>query len=64
MTSLKIKISECIGMDKEVGTVSVGKEADMVLVEGNPIEDISILENGTGVKCVMKGGEIYRNEIG
>ena len=56
--------SECIGMDKQLGTVSVGKEADMVLVDGNPLEDISILENGTGVKFVMKGGEIYRNEIG
>ena len=56
--------SECIGMDKQLGSVSVGKEADMVLVDGNPLEDISILENGTGVKFVMKGGEIYRNEIG
>ena len=51
-------------MDKQLGTVSVGKEADMVLVDGNPLEDISILENGTGVKFVMKGGEIYSNEIG
>jgi imidazolonepropionase-like amidohydrolase len=40
------------------GQISVGAVADIVIVSGNPAEDIRTLE--TGVKFVMKGGRIAR----
>lgn len=42
-----------MGVEKEVGTVEVGKRADLILVEGNPLEDFSALRRVTRV--VTKG---------
>ncbi|MBT5218779.1 MAG: amidohydrolase family protein [Woeseia sp.] len=39
------------------GRLQAGKRADIIAVVGNPLEDISLLEN---VSFVMKGGTIYR----
>ncbi len=55
--------AQCIGLDKEIGTIEAGKNADLVLVDGDPSRDVSVLERGKGVKLVMKGGIIYKNEL-
>jgi imidazolonepropionase-like amidohydrolase len=46
---------------KDFGGVEAGKYADIIAVAGNPLTDITELER---VRFVMKGGEVYRNEIG
>jgi imidazolonepropionase-like amidohydrolase len=43
-------------MDAELGTVEVGKRADLILVDGNPLEDIHQIRN---VKVVITGGVAY-----
>jgi imidazolonepropionase-like amidohydrolase len=43
-----------------VGTIEAGKWADIVAVSGDPLKDITELEN---VKFVMKGGTVYKNEL-
>ncbi|HZR33495.1 MAG TPA: amidohydrolase family protein [Terriglobales bacterium] len=43
--------------DAELGTIEPGKLADIILVQGNVLEDISNLAN---VVHVIKGGEIYK----
>ena len=48
-----IDAAEMVGRRNELGSISVGKSADLVLVAGNPLEDLSSLRN---VKAVMKGG--------
>lgn len=45
---------------KEVGAIDPEKYADIIAVEGNPLEDITQLEH---VKFVMKGGVVYKNEF-
>jgi imidazolonepropionase-like amidohydrolase len=49
-----------LGIDKETGTLEAGKQADIVAVEQNPLEDIHALEH---VKFVMKGGTVVRNDF-
>jgi imidazolonepropionase-like amidohydrolase len=49
--------AESIGLAKQVGTIAPGQEADLVAVEGNPLQDISALRR---VVFVMKGGKVYR----
>lgn len=43
--------------DSSIGTLTVGKRADLVAVEGNPLEDIQRLAH---VNFVMKDGTIYK----
>ncbi|HKN74367.1 MAG TPA: amidohydrolase family protein [Candidatus Acidoferrum sp.] len=45
-----------MGLDKEVGTVEQGKRADLILVDGNPLESIHNIRN---VKYVIAGGKMY-----
>lgn len=45
-----------LGLQDQIGTVSAGKSADLIAVEGNPLQDITILQN---VGFVMKQGRIY-----
>jgi imidazolonepropionase-like amidohydrolase len=37
----------------------VNKWADLIAVEGNPLEDIRVLKDG--VRFVMKGGVVYKD---
>ncbi len=52
--------SRLLDQETEIGTIERGKLADIVAVEGNPLENIRTLEN---VGFVMKGGKIYKNDI-
>src|SRR5882724_9201597 len=54
-----INAADLLGWTKSIGTVEVGKWADLVAVDGDPTKDVSTLEH---VKFVMKGGTVYRND--
>jgi imidazolonepropionase-like amidohydrolase len=45
----------------DTGTLEVGKYADIIAVTGNPLDDVSALED---VDFVMKGGVVYVDEVG
>ena len=45
-----------LGGLEDLGTIEVGKYADFVAVDGDPLKDISILMTPS---FVMKGGEVY-----
>lgn len=49
--------AESLGLEDLVGSVAVGFEADLIAVEGNPLQDITALRK---VVFVMKGGKVYR----
>ncbi|HEV1288398.1 MAG TPA: amidohydrolase family protein [Bryobacteraceae bacterium] len=49
--------AESLGLGKEIGTVAPGFQADLVAVEGNPVDDITAVRR---VVFVMKGGKVYR----
>jgi imidazolonepropionase-like amidohydrolase len=51
--------AELMGWQDRVGTLEPGKFADIVAVDGNPVEDISAMKR---VLFVMKDGVIYRSE--
>jgi imidazolonepropionase-like amidohydrolase len=51
--------AELLGWKDKVGTIEVGKWADLVAVRGDPLKDISELSR---VKFVMKGGVVFKSE--
>ena len=55
--------ADCIGLASEIGTVEKGKKADIVLVDGDPLQDVTILERGKAVRFVMKDGSPYLNKL-
>lgn len=52
-----IESARLLGMEDRLGVVDVGKLADLVAVEGDPLADIRSM---TRVAFVMKGGTIYK----
>jgi imidazolonepropionase-like amidohydrolase len=50
--------AESLGMADKIGSIAEGMQADLVAVEGNPLDDITAVRH---VLFVMKGGRIYKN---
>lgn len=55
--------AECIGLEASLGTITAGKKADLIIVDGNPLDDVSILERGKAVRYVMKDGEVHLDRL-
>ena len=55
--------SQLLGMEDLIGSIEPGKMADLVLVKGNPMEDIEIFNDASAILRVMKGGEFIEAEI-
>jgi imidazolonepropionase-like amidohydrolase len=55
LLSATSKPAEAMGLDALIGTVEKGKEADLIAVKGNPLEDIRALAS---TALVMKGGKV------
>jgi imidazolonepropionase-like amidohydrolase len=49
--------ADLLGWSAHVGSVAVGRYADLVAVSGDPLADITVLEK---VEWVMKGGEVVK----
>jgi imidazolonepropionase-like amidohydrolase len=55
--------AELFGMEDQIGTIEEGKLADLLVVEGNPLEDISVLQDENNLKIIMKSGRSVKNEL-
>jgi imidazolonepropionase-like amidohydrolase len=54
-----INDADLLGWSDKVGTLEPGKWADIIAVDGDPLQDVATLQH---VKFVMKGGEVVKNE--
>jgi imidazolonepropionase-like amidohydrolase len=54
-----INDADLLGWSDKVGTLESGKWADIIAVDGNPLQDVTTLQH---VKFVMKGGTVVKNE--
>lgn len=57
IVSATSRAAESLQLGQVIGSVAVGFEADLIAVEGNPLEDITALRR---VAFVMKGGTVYK----
>lgn len=55
--SATVVAAQAMGMEKESGTIEAGKRADVILVDGNPLENISDIRK---VSAVFAAGKMYQ----
>ncbi|MCI0797343.1 MAG: amidohydrolase family protein [Chloroflexi bacterium] len=55
--------AECCGLEREIGTVQRGKVADLIVVDGDPLKDITVLQDRSRIKLVMKEGMVHVNRL-
>ncbi|MGH9079411.1 MAG: hypothetical protein ACRDYE_04900 [Acidimicrobiales bacterium] len=47
----------------ELGTVAEGKVADLLVVDGDPLEDVAVLKDRANLLAIMKGGLLLKDEL-
>jgi imidazolonepropionase-like amidohydrolase len=55
--------AELLRLDDRLGTVASGKLADLLLIEGNPLEDIGLVADAERLALVLKGGVPMRARL-
>jgi imidazolonepropionase-like amidohydrolase len=57
-----VNAAEALGWDDELGTVEVGKKADLLVVDGDPSLDIGVLAD-TPPMAVLRSGEVVAGAL-
>ena len=56
--------AELFMLEDEIGTVEVGKRADLVLVKGQPLDDIELMAEPDNVVVVLQDGTVVKDSEG
>jgi len=51
--------AQLLKRDKDLGSIAAGKFADVIAVQGNPLDDLALLQK---VGFVMKAGTVYKRD--
>jgi len=52
---------ELMGMPGDLGVVKAGALADLLLVDGDPLADIAVLQDRNALRLIMKDGVLHKN---
>lgn len=55
--------AEIVQRSGEIGEISVGALADMLVIDGNPLEDLTLFQHAEKMPVIMKDGEFKRREL-
>jgi imidazolonepropionase-like amidohydrolase len=55
-----LNAADLLGWSDRIGSLEPGKFADLIAVSGDPLQDVTVLEN---VRWVMKGGEVVKAQL-
>ena len=56
--------AEIVQMEGRLGTIAPGAIADLIAVDGNPLEDIALLDGqGENIPLIVKSGALWRNRL-
>jgi imidazolonepropionase-like amidohydrolase len=60
LKSATVLAAELLGQSEQIGTLEAGKFADMIAVDANPYDDVTVLER---VSVVVKDGHVIVNNM-
>jgi len=69
MTPMEVLLSatrvnaELFRMQDKIGSVEPGKYADLLVVAGNPLKTLRVLQNQDSLRLIMKGGRVYKRTL-
>jgi imidazolonepropionase-like amidohydrolase len=52
-----------LGMSDQLGTIEPGKLADLLVVDGDPLADIAVLQNRDRLLAIIKGGAFVKDAL-
>lgn len=52
-----------MGLEDKLGTIEANKIADIIAVDGAPLDDISVLQDTDRIKLVLTGGSSVKNRL-
>ncbi|ACB86321.1 metal-dependent hydrolase family protein [Natranaerobius thermophilus] len=61
-TGTKIAAKAC-GLEGEVGQIKQGMEADLIVIDGNPVEEINLITDTKNIQLIMKSGKIVKDVL-
>jgi len=57
--------AEVVRMPGKLGVVAEGAFADLLVVDGDPLQDLTLLgDEGRHLRLIMKAGHVYKDELG
>ena len=55
--------ARCMGLGDETGAIAEGLSADLLLVDGDPLTDVRILEDRARLRLIMKDGVVFKTDL-
>ncbi len=55
--------AELMGLGDDLGGIRVGRLADLLVVDGDPSQDIALLQDAARLKAIIKGGVFHKDEL-
>jgi imidazolonepropionase-like amidohydrolase len=49
--------------DGTLGVIEAGSYADLLIVDGNPLEDLTVLRDRSNLRVIMKDGQFHKNTL-
>jgi len=56
--------AELFGLADRIGTVEEGKDADLILVAGEPLDDVALIADPAAIPIVIQGGRVVKDSAG
>jgi imidazolonepropionase-like amidohydrolase len=64
LLSATVTNAKLLRMEGEVGVIAPGAYADMIAVEGDPLQDLGLLQDqGAHLPVIMQGGQLFKNTL-
>ncbi len=62
--SATLDAAKVIRMEGEIGCIAPGAHADLIVVDGNPLDDLKLLTGqGRHMPAIIKGGQLFKDEL-